>query len=131
MPDQVEVGNELPTVAQTHELVNSVQYAGASGDFNPLHYDPKFAAQVSPTGGVIAHGMYSMGLASRMLTAWAGGPERVIEIRVRFSKPWPTGVAASFGGTVTEVEDGVATIGLWGRLDDGTQILRGTGRARL
>lgn len=132
MPDQVEVGTELPTVSQTHELMNSVQYAGASGDFNPLHYDPKFAAQVSPTGGVIAHGMYSMGLASRMLTNWAGGPENVAEIRVRFSKPWPTGTSATWGGTVTEVEDGIATVELWARLDDeGTRILRGTGRVRL
>lgn len=128
----VEVGTELPTVSQEHQLVNSVMYAGAAGDFNPLHFDPVVAEQISPTGGIIAHGMYSMGLASKMLTSWAGGPENVIEIGVRFSKPWPTGTAATWGGTVTEVEDGVATVELWGRVDaDDVQILKGTGRVRV
>ena len=131
-PSDVEVGTELPTVSQTHELINSVMYAGAAGDFNPLHFDPAVAAQISPTGGIIAHGMFSMGQASKMLTSWAGGPERVLEIKVRFNKPWPTGTAATWGGTVTGVEDGVATVELWGRLDDDdVQILSGTGRVRV
>lgn len=131
-PDDVEVGTELPAVSQKHELINSVMYAGAAGDFNPLHYDPAVAQQVSPTGGIIAHGMYSMGQASKMLTSWAGGPEKVLEIEVRFSKPWPTGTTARWGGTVTEVEDGIATVDLWGRLDgDDVQILSGTGRVRV
>ncbi len=131
-PEQIEVGTELPTVSQTHQLVNSVLYAGAAGDFNPLHYDRSVAERISPTGGIIAHGMYSMGLASRMLTAWAGGPENVLELRVRFSNPWPTGTSATWGGTVTAVEDGVATVELWGRLDeDDVQILTGTGRVRV
>lgn len=127
----VEVGTELPTITQEHHLVNSVMYAGASGDFNPLHFDPAVAEQISPTGGIIAHGMYSMGLASRMLTSWAGGPEAVLEIEVRFSKPWPTGASATWGGTVTEIADGVATVDLWGRLDDDVHVLRGKGRVRI
>ena len=131
-PSDVEVGTELPTVGQTHELINSVMYAGAAGDFNPLHFDPAVADQISPTGGIIAHGMFSMGLASKVLTSWAGGPDRVLEIKVRFNKPWPTGTAATWGGTVTEVEDGVATVELWGRLDDDdVQILSGSGRVRV
>lgn len=125
-------GTELPPVTQKVELINSVQYAGASGDFNPLHYDPSFAQNVSPTGGVIAHGMYSMGLASRVLTGWAGGPEDVVSIQVRFTKPWPMGTSATFGGEVTEVEDGIATVRLWGRRDDDdVQILKGSGRVRV
>lgn len=131
-PSDVEVGTELPTVSQTHELINSVMYAGAAGDFNPLHFDPAVAAQISPTGGIIAHGMFSMGQASKMLTSWAGGPDRVLEIKVRFNKPWRTGTRATWGGTVTQVEDGVATVELWGRLDDDDiQILSGTGRVRI
>ncbi|MBW3562916.1 MAG: dehydratase [Actinobacteria bacterium] len=131
-PSDVEVGTELPTVSQTHELINSVMYAGAAGDFNPLHFDPAVAAQISPTGGIIAHGMFSMGQASKMLTSWAGGPDRVLEIKVRFNKPWPTGTTATWGGTVTQVEVGVATVELWGRLDDDDiQILSGTGRVRI
>jgi acyl dehydratase len=128
----VTPGTELPTLNQQVQLTNAVQYAGASGDYNPLHYDPGFAENVSPTGGVIAHGMYSMGLASRMLTSWAGGPEAVVSIDVRFTKPWPMGTSATFGGTVTEVDEGIATVELWGRRDeDDVQILRGTGQVRV
>jgi len=124
----IEVGTELAPVVQESNLTTSTMYAGASGDFNPLHYDQDFAGQVSPTGGIIAHGMFSMGLASRALTAFAGGPEKVLEVSVRFTRPWPLGTTSTFGGKVTEIEDGVATVHLWGDNEDGTRILRGTGR---
>jgi len=124
----IEVGTELEPVVQASNLTTSTMYAGASGDFNPLHYDQDFAGQVSPTGGIIAHGMFSMGLASRALTAFAGGPENVLEVSVRFTRPWPLGTTSTFGGTVTEIEDGIATVQLWGDNEDGTRILRGTGR---
>jgi acyl dehydratase len=127
---EITVGTELPTVTQPSNLTTSVMYAGASGDMNPLHYDQTFAGQVSPTGGIIAHGMFSMGLASRVLTAFAGGPENVLEVQVRFTKPWPLGTTATFGGSVTEVADGVATVELWGQNESGEQILKGTGRIR-
>lgn len=126
----LEEGTELAPVEVTATLQTSVAYAAASGDLNPLHYDAEFAANVSPTGGIIAHGMYTMGLASRALTEAAGGPEAVESIEVRFTKPWPLGAAARFGGEVRAVEDGVATVRLQGQLDDGTVILRGTGQVR-
>lgn len=129
--DAVVVGTELPAVTAHADLPTSVRYAGASGDFNPLHYDPSFAAEVSPTGGVIAHGMYSMGLASRMLAGFVGGPEAVLEVNVRFTRPWPLGTTATFTGKVTAVEDGVATVSLAGTTAAGERILRGTGRVRL
>ena len=128
---EVTVGTELPTVEQTSTLSTSVAYAGASGDHNPLHFDESFASQVSPTGGIIAHGMYSMGLASRVLTGWASGPEKVASIDVRFTKPWPLNTTSTFGGTVTEVADGIATVELWGHNEGGEQILKGTGQVRL
>jgi acyl dehydratase len=132
MADEITVGTELPTLTQEVQLTNSVQYAGASGDYNPLHYDEEFAGKVSPTGGIIAHGMYSMGLASRVLTGWAGGPEKVVSISVRFTKPWPMGTSATFGGTVTEIDGEHATVELWARRDeDDVQILKGTGQVRL
>jgi acyl dehydratase len=125
------VGAELPSVAQQSNLVTSVMYAGASTDYNPLHYDQGFAGQVSPTGAPIAHGMYSMGLVSRMLTAAAGGPEKVVDLQVRFSKPWPLGTTATFTGTVTAVEDGIATVALQGTVESGERILSGTGHVRV
>ena len=83
MSQAIDVGTQIPPVTQASNLTTSVMYAGASGDFNPLHYDQDFAGQVSPTGGIIAHGMFSMGLASRALTAFAGGPEKVLEAAKR------------------------------------------------
>lgn len=127
----MEAGTELPTHDEKVELDRLIRYAGASGDFNPLHWDPAFAATVSPTGTVIAHGMYSMGLVSRLVTAWAGGPERVVELQVRFTKPWPLGTAASFGATVRQVDDGVALLDVWGRRADGERILRGSATIRV
>jgi acyl dehydratase len=127
----ITAGTELPTIEQQSTLMTSVAYAGASGDMNPLHYDQSFAGQVSPTGGIIAHGMYSMGLASRLLTEYAGGPENVLEVSVRFTRPWPLNSTSTFGGTVADVADGVATVELWGRNENGDQILKGSGRIRV
>jgi acyl dehydratase len=128
---ELTVGTELTVLERSADLRSSVAYAGASGDLNPLHFDPSFAEEVSPTGGVIAHGMYSMGLASRVLTELAGGPDRVLELQVRFTRPWALGTTATFGGRVSALEDGAATVELWGRTADGDRILRGTGRIAL
>lgn len=130
MPE-ITVGTQIEPVEETATLATSVQYAGASGDFNPLHFDETFAADVSPTGGTIAHGMYSMGLASRALTAFAGGPEYVLDVQVRFTRPWPIGTKAVFGGEVTEVSDGQANVALTGTTADGERIMRGVGVIRL
>ena len=127
----IDVGTELPVVEQRCSLATSVAYAGASGDLNPLHYDEGFAGQVSPTGGIIAHGRYSMGLLSRALTAFAGGPEQVLEVSVRFTRPWPLGTTATFGGTVTELSEGVASVELWGHDEQGDPIVVGSGRIRV
>ncbi len=128
--DTVAVGDDLPTLTQTATLATSVAYAGASGDLNPLHYDPDVAAAVSPTGGIIAHGMYSMGLASRVLTAWAGGPEHVTSVEARFTRPWPLGDECTIGGSVREVAGDRVTVTLWVRNPDGKPLLRGQGVVR-
>ena len=127
----VEVGTQLPELTANASLATSVAYAGASGDLNPLHYDPSFAANVSPTGGIIAHGMYSMGLASRLLTEFAGSPEQVVELKVRFTKPWPLGASATFTGKVTAFANGVATVALAGTAENGDKVLKGTGRIKV
>lgn len=126
----VEVGDELPTISQPSSLVTSVMYAAASGDYNPLHYDEDVASQISPTGGIIAHGMFSMGLASRLLTEFAGGPERVAEIDVRFTRPWPLGTTTTFGGRVKEVTEDEVVVALSATNENGDSVLRGTGRIR-
>ena len=125
---EIVVGSELPAVEQTATLETSVRYAGASGDMNPLHYDPSFASDVSPTGGIIAHGMFSMGLASRALFGLVGEVERILEIEVRFTRPWPVGETATFGGKVTALDAGVATVELRAVTAGGERVLRGRAR---
>ncbi|MFI7011702.1 MaoC family dehydratase [Streptomyces sp. NPDC050145] len=82
----VEVGTELP--AQTFPVTRAtlVQYAGASGDFNPIHWNEKFAVEVG-LPDVIAHGMFTMAEAIRVVTDWTGDPAAVVEYGVRFTKP--------------------------------------------
>jgi acyl dehydratase len=63
-----------------------VRYAGASGDFNPIHYRDDIAASVG-LPGVLAHGMLTMGLAVQPVVDWAGDPARVIDYQVRFTRP--------------------------------------------
>lgn len=63
-----------------------VRYAGASGDFNPIHYRDDFAVAVG-LPGVLAHGMLTMGLAVQCVVDWAGDPARVSDYQVRFTRP--------------------------------------------
>lgn len=123
--DEVTVGDRLPAEQVTLEQGDLIRYAGASGDFNPLHWDQDFAAQVSPTGGVIAHGMLSMGHVSRVVTQWAGGPENVRALDVSFRAPCPVGATLTIGGEVTEVDHdaGTATLSIWAELDDGAGVV--------
>jgi acyl dehydratase len=63
-----------------------VRYAGASGDFNVIHWNERVAREVG-LPGVIAHGMLTAGIAARAVTAWAGDPGALVEYSVRFSRP--------------------------------------------
>ena len=65
-----------------------VRYAGASGDFNPIHWSERTAVAVG-LPGVIAHGMFTMALVGRAVTGWAGAPDAVVEFGVRFARPVP------------------------------------------
>ncbi|MBD0738571.1 MaoC family dehydratase [Streptomyces sp. CBMA29] len=82
----VEVGTELPARTFPVSRATLVQYAGASGDFNPIHWNEKFAREVG-LPDVIAHGMFTMAEAIRVVTDWAGDPGAVVEYGVRFTKP--------------------------------------------
>ncbi|MFF8842347.1 MaoC family dehydratase [Streptomyces sp. NPDC015127] len=82
----VEVGTELPAQSFPVTRATLVQYAGASGDFNPIHWNEKFAVEVG-LPDVIAHGMFTMAEAARVVTDWLGDPGAVVEYGVRFTKP--------------------------------------------
>lgn len=123
--EDVRIGDQIPGRTKRLEQADLIRYAGASGDFNPLHWDADFAAEVSPTGGVIAHGMLNMGLVSAALTAWAGGPERVKRLSAQFRAPAPVGSEVSVGGEVVELdqEARTATLAVWAELADGARVV--------
>jgi acyl dehydratase len=82
----VEVGTELPEQVFRITRADLVRYAGASGDFNPIHWNDRVATSVG-LPGVIAHGMFTMALAARAVTGWTGDPAALVEYNVRFGRP--------------------------------------------
>jgi acyl dehydratase len=99
----------LPTQTYRVTRADLVRYAGASGDFNPIHWSDRFATKVG-LPGVIAHGMFTMALAGRAITTWAGRPDAVVEYGVRFSRPVVVpdddeGTEIEVGAVVREVTD--------------------------
>jgi hypothetical protein len=98
--DDVEAGTELPAATYRATRLDLVKYCGASGDFNPIHWNESFANSVG-LPGVIAHGMYTMAQAGKFVSAWAGDPGAVLEFGVRFSSmvPVPDDTVPPLGGT--------------------------------
>lgn len=84
--DEVEAGTALPSQSFPVTRAALVQYAGASGDFNPIHWNETFATSVG-LPDVIGHGMFTMAEAIRVVTDWLGDPGAVLEYGVRFTKP--------------------------------------------
>ncbi|MBC3189679.1 MaoC family dehydratase N-terminal domain-containing protein [Pseudonocardia sp. C8] len=130
----VQKGDALPSFEVHVTRADLVRYAGASGDFNPIHWSDRVAG-VAGLPGVIAHGMLSMALAGRVLTAWTGDPASIVSYGTRFTRPVvvpddDTGATVELGGTVAEVrEDGgrrIAVVDLKA-LFEGKTVL---GRAR-
>jgi len=82
----VAVGTELPEQVYRITRADLVRYAGASGDFNPIHWNERVATEVG-LPGVIAHGMFTMALAGRAVSDWTGDPGALVEYQVRFGRP--------------------------------------------
>jgi acyl dehydratase len=128
--DDVEVGTEI--AAQTYGVSRGqlVQYAGASGDFNIIHWNERFAKAVG-LPDVIAHGMFTMATAARLVTDWVGDPAAVVEYGVRFSSMVPVpdddkGTSLVVSGTVEEKLEGRrVSVGLTARVGgvDGAKVL--------
>src|SRR5580765_3030303 len=114
-PAAVAVGDELPPLTVTVTRGQLVRYAGASLDFNPIHWNQRIATAVG-LPDVIAHGMYTMALAGRLVTDWLGDPGRLVSYGVRFTRPIAvpddeTGAEVEFTGKVAEVfTDGTARV---------------------
>jgi acyl dehydratase len=111
----LEPGTDLPTQRYSVRRSDLIRYAGASGDFNPIHWSDRVATSVG-LPGVIAHGMFTMALAARAVDGWADGGE-VVELGCKFTNPVVVpdddeGVEVEVAGTVKSVADGLATIAL-------------------
>jgi acyl dehydratase len=123
-------------VGDTHEAIviekvtrtHIVKYAGASGDFNPLHHDDTVAQSLAGYPSVFAHGMFSMGLTGRMLTDWLG-PAALTKFGVRFTKQvWPGDTLTARGEVTAIAEDGgrkLATIRVVTVNQDGESVVEG------
>jgi acyl dehydratase len=107
--DDVEVGTQVPPQSFGVQRGNLVIYAGASGDFNVIHWNERIAKAVG-LPDVIAHGMFTMAEAARVVTDWIGDPGALLEYGVRFSSPVVVpdddrGAEIVVGGTVTDKLD--------------------------
>jgi acyl dehydratase len=102
--EDLAVGQEIGRRAIAVDRSRLVRYAGASGDFNPIHWNDRFATEVG-LPGVIAHGMWTMGAAVGLVGDWAGDPGAVVDYQTRFSRPVPV---PDPGEAVVEV---VGTVG--------------------
>jgi acyl dehydratase len=109
-----EAGQELEAHSYVVTRASLVRYAGASGDFNPIHWSDRVATSVQ-LPGVIAHGMFTLALASRAVASWVGDPALVESFGARFTKPVvvpddDAGTTVEAAGRVKSVEDGRATL---------------------
>jgi len=107
-----------------------VQYAGASGDYNPIHSDEVYTTKVAGYPSVFAHGMLTMGLTGKMLTNYVGDG-RLTKFGVRFTNQvWP-GDTLDTKATVTAIKDGLVELEVVTTNQDGKEVVRGYAEARI
>ncbi len=112
--DDLEKGQQIGTREIPLTRADLIRYAGASGDFNPIHWNQRFAEAVG-LPGVIAHGMLTMGAAVQLVTDWAQDPAAIVDYQTRFTKPVPVpdaeGAASpETGGTVLAVSGKIGAL---------------------
>lgn len=129
------VGQEIPPLQVQVTRERLVRYAGAALDFNPIHWNERFAKQVG-LPDVIAHGMLTMALGGRLVTDWLGDPTRLIEYGCRFTRPVVVpdddkGALVEFTGKVGQVrEDGTARVDITAKFDGKTVLGKATAVVR-
>ena len=121
-------GAALPELRVTPDRFLTVRYAGASGDFNPIHIDEEFARQVGLPGRIL-HGLWTMAQVARAHTEAAGGPQSLQRLSVQFRGMGQLEKELTVSGTVGELRDGVAVVASEAE-QDGKRIIR-NGEAEL
>ncbi len=122
----ISVGDVLPALHVAVTRADLVQYAGASGDFNVIHWNERVATEVG-LPNVIAHGMLTMGVASRAVSEWIGDPGLIRGYSCKFTRPVvvpddATGAQLEITGEVTAIDDGRATVALTVMCDGSTVL---------
>jgi acyl dehydratase len=120
----MEAGEQLPDLAVTPDKYVTYRYAGASGDFNPIHIDDEFARSVGLPGRIL-HGLWSMAQVARAQTEAAGGPERLKRLSVQFRGMGVPEVEFVVTSTVRELRDGVAVVDTEAKQGDTRVVRRG------
>ena len=118
----MQAGDALPEVRVTPDRYLTVRYAGASGDFNPIHIDEEFAQQVGLPGKIL-HGLWTMAQVARAQTEAVGGPHTLKRLAVTFRGMGVPEHEIAITGTVDRVEDGVAIVHAVAE-QDGRAIIR-------
>ena len=118
----VQPGDEIPELKVTPDRYLTVRYAGASGDFNPIHIDDDFAKQVGLPGKIL-HGLWTMAQVARAQTEAAGGPHALKRLDVQFRGVGLPERELTVTSTVQEVRDGVAVVHTVAE-QDGKAIIR-------
>lgn len=131
----VTIGQALPAQEFPVHRLDLIHYAGASGDFNPIHWNERFAKSVG-LPDVIAHGMFTMAEAVRVVTDWAGDPGAVVDYSVRFTRPVvvpdPEGNTLRVEGVVRDVrEDGLVEVDLTATVGGQTVLAKARAVVRL
>lgn len=111
------------TATETVDKYRAIYYAGASGDFNPIHIDPEFGKMVG-LGGAILQGLCTLAFAAKTVTDWLGDPGRLKKIKCRFSAPVMMEDILTIQGAVAEVRDGRAKIELKVTKQTGVEVLQ-------
>lgn len=119
---QLQAGQEIPAVSVTPDKYLTVRYAGASGDFNPIHVDEEFARAVGLPGRIL-HGLWTMAQVARAQTEAAGGPEHLRRLSVQFRGMGVPEQEVVVKGTVREVSGGRAIVDTVAE-QGGNQIIR-------
>ena len=130
------VGDQLPAQDFPIHRYDLIRYAGASGDFNIIHWNERVATSVG-LPDVIAHGMFTMAEAGRVVTDWTGDPGSVVDYAVRFSAPVVVpdddqGAEITVGGKVkAKNDDGTVTVLLTARSGGAKVLAKATAVVRL
>ncbi len=133
--DDVNAGDEIPSLEKPPITeVQLVKYAGASGDFNPIHTVHHYAEKAG-LGGVIAHGMLTMGFAGEHVTKWIGDSGALKRLKVRFTAMTRPGDVVTLKGAVTEKKkadgENLVECEIWAETQEGARTITGTATVAL